>query len=81
MKRAKKKGENKVEYGTISLPLPLIDKIKKNMEGTGITSVSSYVSFVLREILSSKGANPDEPIAEKDKVEIKRKLKKLGYMD
>ena len=52
MKKAKKK-ESKVKYGTISLPLPLIEKIQRRIKGTGMPSVSAYVSFVLRQILSS----------------------------
>ena len=53
MKIRRKKTENRVKYGTISLSLPLILKIKKRIKGTGMPSVSSYVSFVLRQILSS----------------------------
>ena len=40
-------------YGTISLPTPLIDSVRKKIEGTGIHSVSAYVCFILRQILSS----------------------------
>ena len=47
------KKENKSEYGTISLPIQLIKKIKENIEGTGIHSVSSYVTLILRQIFSS----------------------------
>ncbi len=73
MKRPKKKEDNKVEYGTISLPLPLIEKIKKRIEGTGMNSVSAYVAFVLREILSSEFFN------KKEIETVKNKLKSLGY--
>jgi len=77
MKRAKQKDDNKLEYGTVSLPLPLISKIKKRIIGTGISSVSSYVSFVLREVLSYD----EGVIDEKNKEEIIKRLKKLGYLD
>ncbi|MAG02947.1 CopG family transcriptional regulator [Candidatus Pacearchaeota archaeon] len=73
MKQSKKGVDNKIEYGTISLPLPLIDKIKKKIKGTGMPSVSSYVSFVLRQVLSS------DKFDEKEVREIKKKLKALGY--
>jgi len=81
MKRPKKKGDNKVEYGTISLPIPLIDKIKERIGGTGISSVSSYVSFVLREILSSTNKNSKGIMNKKHREEIIKRLKKLGYLD
>ncbi len=73
MKKAKKREDNKVEYGTISLPQPLIEKIKKRIKGTGMSSVSSYIAFVLREILIYSG-EPKERFNE-----IKLKLKSLGY--
>ena len=74
MKKPKKKEDNKVEYGTISLPMPIIEKIKGRIKGTGMNSVSSYVAFVLREILPN-----EKKLNEKDFQEIKNKLKRLGY--
>lgn len=76
MKRAKKRVENKVEYGTVSLPVPLIDKIRKRIKGTGMPSVSSYIAFVLRQILSS---NEGVLMNKKEEQEIRQKLKSLGY--
>lgn len=75
MKRAKKVNENKIDYGTVSLPLPLIEKIKDRIKGTGMPSVSSYVSFVLREILSY----PSKEFSKKEIEELKERLKRLGY--
>ena len=74
----KKKGGNKVEYGTISLPIPLIDKIKGKIKGTGMPSVSSYVTFILRQVLSL--SNKKEVLISKgEEKELKKKLKNLGY--
>ncbi|MDD5192589.1 MAG: CopG family transcriptional regulator [Candidatus Nanoarchaeia archaeon] len=69
MKKQKENKDNKVEYGTISLPQPLIDKIKLKIHGTGISSVSAYVAFVLRQLLSGES----DP-------EVRSRLKKLGYI-
>ena len=69
MKKPKKKQDNKVEYGTISLPLPLINKVKERIKGTGMNSVSAFVAFVLREVLSG-----DED------SKIRKKLANLGYL-
>lgn len=41
------------KYTTVSIPRPLYEKIKKRIEGTGFTSVSDYVVYVLREVLAS----------------------------
>tara|TARA_Y100000034_G_scaffold120465_1_gene163416 strand:+ start:676 stop:948 length:273 start_codon:yes stop_codon:yes gene_type:complete len=76
MKKPKKRAGNKVRYGTISLPAPLIEKVKKRIKGTGMPSVSSYVAFVLRQILAS---SPKTLIASEETGEIKAKLKSLGY--
>lgn len=72
MSKVKKEEEEKIRYGTVSLPLPLINKIHGKIKGTGMPSVSAYVAFVLRNILSSK---PNE----REIKELKSKLKNLGY--
>ncbi|MBI5804355.1 CopG family transcriptional regulator [Candidatus Pacearchaeota archaeon] len=76
----KKEREQKTEYGTISLPMPLINKIKDKIKGTGMNSVSSYISFVLRQILSSPYEKIDENLNKATEKEIKRRLKELGYI-
>ena len=45
--------EHKVDYTTVSIPKPLVEKIKERMKGTGFPSVSSYVTYVLRQVISS----------------------------
>ena len=72
--------ENKSEYGTVSLPIQLIDKIKENIKGTGIHSVSAYVCFILRQILSSPEADKTNVLDKKTEEEIKNRLKSLGYI-
>lgn len=78
MKKTKGAKDNKVKYGTISLPMPLIDRIKQRIKGTGMGSVSSYVAFVLRQILVSE-IKTEEPLSKKEEKEVKRKLEILGY--
>lgn len=81
MKKSKNETDNKVHYGTISLPLPLIKRIKEAIHGTGMGSVSAYVTFILREILSSPIPEEKSSILsnEKKRIVIDR-LKKLGYI-
>jgi hypothetical protein len=76
MKKPKKRKE-KVKYGTISLPLPLIEKIKKRIKGTGMPSVSAYVAFVLRQILSYPARK--KLLNREEEEEIRRRLRSLGY--
>jgi len=69
---------------TVSIPRPLADKIKKRCEGTGFNSVSSYVTYVLRQILSNtemQEEKVEEPFTEQDEQKVKARLKSLGYLD
>lgn len=70
----------KREYGTVSLPMPLIKSIKEKIKGTGMHSVSAYVSFVLRQIFSSPEIDEKNVLDKKTEEEIKDRLKKLGYI-
>jgi len=65
---------------TVSIPKPLGDTIKKRIEGTGFNSVSSYVTYVLRQVISSM-EEPEEKQAfsKKDEAVVKQRLKSLGY--
>jgi len=66
---------------TISIPKPLAEKIKKRIEGTGFNSVSSYVTYVLRQVLSNVEKNEKEAFSEEDERKIKERLRSLGYID
>ena len=66
---------------TISIPAPLADKIKERIEGTGFNSVSSYVTYVLRQVLSNVEEKPKEAFSEDDEKKVKARLRSLGYLD
>ncbi len=67
------------KYTTVSIPKPLYDKIKKAIEGTGFTSVSDYVVFVLREVLSAESMG--NSIGKNEEEIVKEKLRSLGYFE
>jgi len=69
------------KYTTISIPTPLAEKIKKRIEGTGFTNVSSYVTYVLREVLAGMEEETDEAFSKDDEERIKERLRALGYLD
>ncbi|MBU3897283.1 MAG: ribbon-helix-helix domain-containing protein [Nanoarchaeota archaeon] len=66
------------KYTTISIPVQLGEKIKKHIKGTGFQSVSDYVIFIIREMLSLESGK--KTLSEDDKLKIINKLKALGYM-
>ncbi|HHH83910.1 MAG: CopG family transcriptional regulator [Thermoplasmata archaeon] len=77
--------ENKKEdkkYTTVSIPTPLVEKIKNRIEGTGFTSVSSYVTYVLREVIANMDEDDDDEVFSKeDEEKVKERLRALGYLD
>ncbi len=74
--------EKESKYTTVSIPKPLYEKIKARIEGTGFTSVSDYVTYVLREVLASLEEEEKEEVFSKEEEEkVKERLRALGYLD
>ena len=75
--------EHKVEYTTVSIPKPLAEKIKRRMKGTGFSSVSSYVTYVLRQVLSSieEEQRSKQAFTKEEEEKVKQRLRDLGYID
>lgn len=69
------------KYTTVSIPTPLAEKIKERIEGTGFTSISSYVTYVLREVIASMEEDEEEVFSKEDEEKIKERLRALGYLD
>ncbi|UCB59774.1 MAG: CopG family transcriptional regulator [Candidatus Bathyarchaeota archaeon] len=75
----KKKDEDRKKFTTVSIPTPLFKKVEARIKDTGFTSVSSYVAYVLREIVAE--VEDEEPFSEEDKERVKERLRALGYID
>ena len=73
--------DEKKKYTTISIPTPLAEKIKKRIKGTGFTSLSSYVTYVLREIVSGKKEESEEAFTKEDEKKVRERLRALGYLE
>jgi len=75
--------EHKVEYTTVSIPKTLAKKIKNRMRGTGFPSVSSYVTYVLRQVISSieEEKKSKEAFTKEEEEKVKQRLRDLGYID
>lgn len=68
------------KFTTVSIPAPLFKKIEQRIKGTGFTSVSSYVTYVLREVVSEEEEEA-EPFTKEDEERVKQRLRALGYID
>ena len=71
----------KKKYTTVSIPTTLFNKIKDRIMDTGFTSVSSYVTYVLREIISEDIEEEKDPFTTEDEDRVKQRLRALGYLD
>ena len=74
------------EITTVSIPVPLAEKLKKRIEGTGFTSLSSYVTYILRQVVSSIEIDENkkrekEAFSEEDEKRVKDRLRGLGYLE
>jgi Arc/MetJ-type ribon-helix-helix transcriptional regulator len=70
------------KYTTISIPVTLYRRIRELIEGTGFTSVSQFVIYILREVISSMEEEKlkSQTLSEDEKMRIIERLKKLGYL-
>jgi len=68
------------EVTDVSIPTSLYKKIEEKIKRSEITSVSSYITKVLRENLS-KEETTQEAFTKEDEEKVKKRLKALGYID
>ena len=70
------------KHTTVSIPTTLYRRIKEMIKDTGFTSVSQFVIYVLREVISSMEEEKikGEHLSEEEKKQIIERLKKLGYL-
>ncbi len=74
--------ERRHRYTTVSIPVTLYNRIKELIKDTGFTSVSSFVTYVLREVVADmeREKMESETISEEEKKRILERLKALGYL-
>lgn len=68
------------EFTTVSIPTSLYKEIEEKIKDSEITSVSSYITKVLRGKLSQKEESV-EALSKEDEEKVKERLKALGYID
>jgi len=66
---------------TIKIPRPLYDRIAVSIEGSGFSSVTDFIVFVLRDLMLSAGEGKRESDLTRDELDaIRERLKNLGYL-
>ena len=82
-KKKSTKGESTASNTTtVSIPKPLFDKVKQRIKGTGFNSVSSYITYLLRQVISRLEMEKEskDVFNQKDEEEIRKRLNALGYL-
>lgn len=69
-----------MKYTTVSIPEPLNKKIQKVIKSSGFASSSSFVAFVLREVLTDR--KDENLLSDKERIgeKVKAQLEALGYL-
>ena len=66
---------------TIKIPRPLYERLQTMIEGTGFSSVTDFVVYVLRDVSAGGKLTEDEPELSPAEVElVRRRLRSLGYL-
>ncbi len=69
--------ENKV---TIKIPRELYRKLRKMIAGTGFSSASEFIVFVMRSIASGGEISGEDRLTAEEIKAIRERLRKLGYL-
>jgi hypothetical protein len=65
---------------TIKIPRALYNSLKKMIDGTGFNSVTDFIIYLLRDIVSSGKIEQDTALSQKEIEAIRKRLKSLGYL-
>ncbi len=69
--------KNKV---TIKIPRELYEKLLEIIENTGFSSVTEFMVYVMRNIVSGGKLEGKDQLTQEEVEKIRERLKKLGYI-
>ena len=72
-----KKGAAKV---TLKIPRPLYDSLSQIIEESGFNSVTEFVVYILRDLISSRAMEKGPALSKREVEMVKKRLKSLGYL-
>lgn len=65
---------------TLKIPRELYRKLSQMIEGTGFSSVTEFIVFVMRNLASGGDIKERDNLTTEEVKAIRERLKKLGYM-
>jgi metal-responsive CopG/Arc/MetJ family transcriptional regulator len=72
--------KNQKDKVTIKIPKPLYKNLSEIIEGSGFNSVTEFVVYVLRDLISSRTIPKAPSLSSKEIEMVKKRLKSLGYL-
>jgi len=70
--------ENKV---TIKIPRELYKRLSQMIKGTGFSSVTEFIVFVMRNLASEGEISGEERLTAEEVKAIRERLRRLGYLE
>ena len=65
---------------TIKIPRELYEKLQRMIEGTGFSSVTEFIVFVMRNLASSGKIKEEDKLTEEEVKAVRERLRRLGYL-
>ena len=65
---------------TIKIPRELYQGLVKMIEGTGFSSATEFIVFVMRSLASSGELRGEDKLTEEEVRAIRERLRRLGYL-
>lgn len=65
---------------TIKIPRELYSNLQKMIKGTGFSSTTEFIIFVMRTLASSGKIKEESKLTGQEVSIIKKRLEKLGYL-
>lgn len=65
---------------TIKIPKELYEKLKETIEGTGFSSVTEFIVFTMRTIAMGGKIKEKHKFRSEEIEEVKKRLRRLGYI-
>ena len=65
---------------TIKIPRELYQKLGQMTQGTGFSSVTEFIVFVMRSLASSGEIKGEDRLTEEEVRTIRERLRRLGYL-
>jgi Arc/MetJ-type ribon-helix-helix transcriptional regulator len=66
---------------TIKILRELYEKLREIIEGTGFSSVTEFIVFVMRSLASSGKIKEEDKLTEEEVKAVRERLRALGYLE